>query len=167
MNRDWSRMISIVMSGGSVGLIVAEPGLARRRTTLTVLVPDCFCTTRLTALSPSSRVRPRGSSIESSARPMSLMRIGIAVAVGDDQVVELGGRREPAQRAQHQLARALVHDAAGHLQVLRHQGLAHVLDRQAVGRPAGRCRRTTLIARVRPPDRNTRADAGHRLRAVP
>ena len=31
MNRDWSRMISVLMSGGSVGAELVEPRLARRR----------------------------------------------------------------------------------------------------------------------------------------
>ena len=111
MNRDWSRMISVAMSGGSAALSCSSRALTSS-TTLTVLTPDCFCTTRLTALSPSSRASVRGSSNKSSARPMSRMPDRIAVAVGDDQVVELGRRAEPAQGAQHQLARALVDPAA-------------------------------------------------------
>ena len=57
-------------------------------TTCTVFVPDCFWTMRLTALSAGSasvspsrclfqrRLTPRGSSNESSTRPMSSMRTG-------------------------------------------------------------------------------------------
>ena len=59
---------------------------SRSSTTVTVFLPDCFWITTLTALRPSSsslslsrvhnRLMPRGSSKESSTRPMSSMRIG-------------------------------------------------------------------------------------------
>ncbi len=75
MNRDWSRMISVVMSGGRAARSVSSLALTSS-TTLTVLTPDCFWTTRLTALAPSRRASVRGSSNESSARPMSLTRMG-------------------------------------------------------------------------------------------
>ncbi len=56
----------------------------------------------------------------------------IAVAVGDDQVVELFSRLDAAQRPEHELARPLLHDAAGNFEVLPQDGLPHVLDRQVV-----------------------------------
>ena len=54
----------------------------------------------------------------------------IAVAVGDDQLVEFRGREHPPQGPQHQFARALFDDAAGHFQMLRQDGLPHVFDAQ-------------------------------------
>ncbi len=55
---------------------------------------------------------------------------GVAVAVGDDQLGKLFGRVHAAQRAQHQLAGALLHDAAGHFEMLGEDGAANVLDGQ-------------------------------------
>ena len=52
-----------------------------------------------------------------------------ALARGDDQIVEFVRRLNSAQRPQHEFARALLHDAAGHLHILRNDGRAHVLDR--------------------------------------
>ncbi len=75
MNRDWSRMTSVEMSGGRAALRSSSRALMSS-TTATVFVPDCFWTLRLTALAPSSRARVRGSSIESSARPTSRTRTG-------------------------------------------------------------------------------------------
>ena len=91
MNRDWSRMIWTSMSSGRMSRISSSRCLTRS-TTATVLVPDCFCTIRLTARSPGRpaprasassagpavhrRLSPRGSSNESLTVPMSLMRIG-------------------------------------------------------------------------------------------
>ena len=57
---------------------------------------------------------------------------GIAVLIGDDQVPKSGGVFHAAHGAQHQFAVALVDAAAGQFEVLPHEGLAHVLDREVV-----------------------------------
>jgi hypothetical protein len=75
MNRDWSRMTSVVMSGGSAARSCSSRALIDS-VTLTVFVPDCFCTIRLTASGRRAGPATAGSSIESSARPMSLIRTG-------------------------------------------------------------------------------------------
>ena len=56
-----------------------------------------------------------------------------AAVAGDDQVEKLRGILDPAQRAQGQLARAGVDPAAGDVDVLPHQGLAHLHDRKLIG----------------------------------
>ena len=64
---------------------------------------------------------------------MSLMRTREPPLVGDDEVVELFRRVEPAEGAEDQLTRALVDPAAGDFEVLLAERQFDVLDRQAVG----------------------------------
>ena len=99
-----------------------------------MFVPDCFWMNRLTAFSPLSRVRLRGSSTESSARPTSRMRIGYPLRFATMRSLNFSAALHPAQRAQDQLARALLDDSAGHLEVLPQNRLPHVFDRQIVRR---------------------------------
>ena len=75
-NRAWSWITSILNVGRQAGLATGPAAACTASETWTVLVPDCFWMNRLTAFSPLSRVRLRGSSTESSARPTSRMRIG-------------------------------------------------------------------------------------------
>ena len=52
---------------------------------------------------------------------------------GDDEVVEIPDVAHPAQRAHDQFARALVHAARGHFEILLQQRRTDILDRQAAG----------------------------------
>ena len=94
---------------------------------------------------------------------MSRIADRVAVAVGDDQVVELA---RPCcsrpERAQDQLARALVDPAAGHFEVLPHQRRPDVVDREVVaGQLVGV---DDDVHRPDPAaDEVDRADAGDRL----
>ena len=58
---------------------------------------------------------------------------GLRADRGDDQVVEIPDTAHPAQRAHDQFARALVHAARGHFEVLLQQRRPDILDRQAAG----------------------------------
>ena len=132
MNRDWSRMISVLMSGGRAVAIFANRALTSsddlHRVGARLLLHEQA--DGVLAVQPAQTA---GSSTESSARPMSRNADRVAVAIGDDQVVELVRARNPAQRPQHQFTRALVDDAARDLQVLSDQGQPDVLDRQPEG----------------------------------
>src|SRR5207249_2767172 len=75
MKRDWSRMTRISMSAGSTARSRSSSACTRSITS-TVLVPDCLRTTSCTAFSPFSRESVRGSTMPSSAVPMSRTRSG-------------------------------------------------------------------------------------------
>ena len=91
MNRDWSRMISVVMSGGQGGRELLEPGLD--------VVDD------LDGVGPRLLLDDQADgvvAVEPGQRARLLERVlgaadvadadRVAVAVGDDQVVELALR---------------------------------------------------------------------------
>ena len=63
---------------------------------------------------------------------MSATRSGDAVDGRDDDVVELVGGVDAAERAQPDLPLALLERAAGNLDVLLLDRVAHLVDRQAV-----------------------------------
>ncbi len=67
---DWSLMISTRTSLGSVARTCSSRSLTASATS-TVLVPDCLNTASCTAGLPLRRTAVVGSSLESSARPMS------------------------------------------------------------------------------------------------
>ena len=76
MKTDWSRMMPEGTPGGSVFSIWASFPLMVSMI-LTVLVPDCRRTSRVTACLPSSMFQVRGSAKLSSTRPRSLTRMGV------------------------------------------------------------------------------------------
>ena len=73
-----------------------------------------------------------GRSNVSSARPMSETRIGVPFFGRDDDVVEVVGGIDAAERAQEQLALALLDRAAGDFDVLGDQRFPHL--RPSTGR---------------------------------
>ena len=91
-NRDWSRVTTILMSGGRVGLDLLEPGRSRSSTTLTVLAPDCFWIDQADGvLAVEPGLGP--GLLEGVLGPADVLDPDRRAAlVGDDQVVELRRR---------------------------------------------------------------------------
>ena len=80
--------------------------------TATVFSPIARRMSSITAGAPRSQTALVGRSVVSSAWPMSATRIGVPFFRGDDDVLELLGGVDPAERPQQQLALALLDRAA-------------------------------------------------------
>src|SRR5262249_41310581 len=62
----------------------------------------------------------------------------VAVPVGNDQVVEFAGSLESSERAENEPARPLIDAASRHLEVLAHERLPDIVDREvAAGQALG------------------------------
>ena len=121
----------ILRSGGSVVWICSS--LARTRsTTSTVLVPDCFLTCRPTAGSPFNLLALRISCTLSWTRPTSPNVIDRAVAIRQDDAVEIVDVLDPAHRAERHFGGAGDEVAAGNLDVLARDRGPHLIDGQPV-----------------------------------
>ena len=152
------------MSGGRPGASSASCAFTAS-TTLTTLVPDCFWTIRLTAFLSFRRARLRGSATPFSTRPMSRTRIGRPSQVATIRSAKAGDVLHAAHGAQHQLAAALVDAAAGDLDVLRPQRVAHLLDRES-GRPPAVGVDEDVDRALPAADQDHRADAAARSRCL-
>ena len=169
MNRDWSRIdLDAGCRRGSAGCDLVEPRLDARRRPATVLVPDCFWTIRLTALrAVEAAPGVRGSSTQSSTRPMSRDADRVAVAVGDDQLVEVVGASSTRPSVRSTSSRAPWSTRPpGSSRFCAAQRRAHVLDRQARTAASWSGSTMTLIARSRPPTRSTAPTPGQRLEVL-
>jgi len=93
-------------------------------------------------LAPFKRARPRGSAEPFSTVPMSLIRIGRPWKRTDDDVAERVDVRHPPHGAQYQLAVALIDTAAGKLDVLPAEGVAHLEDSRSRTPTSSRDRRS-------------------------
>ncbi len=98
-----------------------------------MLVPDCRRTCSSTVPVPFTLAMVSGSASPSSTRATSEMRIGMAVLLANDDVVELGDGLDAAAGPQGQRLRSLIDASARNLDVLRLQGAGDVIDRQVIG----------------------------------
>ena len=132
MNCESSRVTVTLTSGGSARR--SESSLARTAsTTCTVFWPDCRRTSMTSVRSPSKNAPVRASAVVSSTAATSRSRIGVPLAVVvTTMFANCSGRFEPAERAQRQLGVPLLDVAAGDLDVLGHDGVAHAVDGEAV-----------------------------------
>ena len=131
MKRESSRMTVTLTPGGNERSIVAS--LARTPSmTATVFSPIARRMSSITAGVLPSQTALVGRWKLSSAWPMSDTRIGVPFSGRHDDVVEILRRVDAAERAQQQLSLALLDRAAGNLDVLGNDGVAHLGHRQPV-----------------------------------
>ena len=131
MKRESSRTIVTSTPGGSVRSILASAPRTPSMTA-TVFSPIARRMSIITAGASPSHTALVGRSDVSSARPMSAMRMGVPSLVATTMLLKSVRRVHAAEGAQQQLALALLDGAAGNLDVLRDDGLAHLVHRQAV-----------------------------------